>query len=112
MELATALIWTLRIVLPIILFCIYFRLQTPKDEQHASGPTSHGYSRGELMAHRKAIKPDCPIPTGLVDITLKDQTEAPALFVSAVQRGSRGAPRRERAGEVGRGERRERRGDG
>mmetsp|Transcript_168132 Transcript_168132/g.540033 ORF Transcript_168132/g.540033 Transcript_168132/m.540033 type:complete len:512 (+) Transcript_168132:173-1708(+) len=79
MELATMLIWTLRIVLPIILFCIYFKFQSSKDEQYA-GPTGQCYSRGRLMAHRQALAPDATVPPGILDVALKDQTQAPELF--------------------------------
>lgn len=86
MELATALIWTLRIVLPIILFCIYFKLQSPKEEAYP-GPSNNIVSRGKMLARRKAVA-ECRVPEELATIALKDQTQAPELFVQSEQRRS------------------------
>mmetsp|Transcript_76024 Transcript_76024/g.163171 ORF Transcript_76024/g.163171 Transcript_76024/m.163171 type:complete len:570 (-) Transcript_76024:263-1972(-) len=96
MELATALIWTLRIVLPIILFCIYFKLQSPKEEQF-SGSTKNRYTRGKLLAHRKAVLA-APVPEELETIAMKDQVQAPALFANSgrTSRGDRGSRREDR----------------
>lgn len=100
MELATALIWTLRIVLPIILFWIYFKLQTPKDEQWAGGAsTGPSYARSQLLAHRKAIAAKFDEkPESLANLSLVDEAKAPALFVTTgrPQRGGGGGGRKER----------------
>lgn len=103
MELSTALVWTLRIVLPIILFCIYFKLQAPKDEN--SGPTDNVHERATLLAHRKKSHGAAPHES-MKNITLKDQVEAPELFAGRGGKGgrrnkeesSRDAPGRERRG--------------
>jgi len=112
------LIWTLRILLPIILFCIYFKVQSPKDDQ-IPGPTGQVYSRRELMEQRKTVGLDWDAPEGIDGITLKDPTQAPALFASAPRSAARpahGAGGRRGDGERGggreRGDRRERRGPG
>lgn len=116
MELTTALIWTLRIVLPIILFCIYFKLQSPKEEQSNAGATDNRnkYHRNKLLAHRKAVRAG-DVPVELSTIATKDQTQAPDLFQGGGG-GGRGAGkggggRREDKGGGPRekGERRERR---
>lgn len=93
MELSTALVWTLRIVLPIILFCIYFKLQATKEE--GSGPTNNVHSRAKLLARREATT-GSPPPDSMKSIALKDQTEAPQLFAGG--RGDRG----DRGGKGGR----------
>lgn len=109
MEPADVLIWTLRILLPIILFCIYFKLQSPKDEQ-IPGPTGQVYSRRELMDQRKGVPAHCAKPPGIEGIALKDPTEAPALFVAAARpaRPSAGPGAGGRRGEGDRGAGRER----
>lgn len=94
MELATAFIWTLRILLPVILFCIYFKLQS-KDEnenkgnkherQRSSGPS---YSRDQMVKVRSATQGGA-IPASLETIALVDQTRAPKLFAE----GGRGRQR-------------------
>jgi len=107
-ELAKALIWTLRIVLPIILFCIYFKLQSPgKDEPSYPGPTKNSYSRGRILARRAIALESAEVPAELASLSLKDQTQAPELF-AAPTRQLRGATRREDRREP-RGDRRERR---
>lgn len=101
MELATALVWTLRIVLPIILFCIYFKLQAPKDDLY-SGPTDNVHTKTTLLAGRKATV-GAPSPESMANIRLKNQEEAPELFAGRGGKGarrgtddSRGAPRERR----------------
>jgi len=96
MELSTALIWTLRIVLPIILFCIYFKLQTPKDEQY-SGSTENRYTSKQLLAQRKVVL-GRPVPREIANIATKDKTEAPSLFV-----GGRAGKGGRRVGDESRG---------
>lgn len=115
MELATALIWTLRIVLPIILFWIYFKLQTPKDE-YAGGPKTNCHTRAALLEHRKAtLARGGPVPESMENLTLKGEAEAPALFASAPSRQPRGGggggrkPAGESAARRDRGERPEKR---
>jgi len=82
MELTTALIWTLRIVLPIILFCIYFKLQSPKEELSLAGATDNKnkYARNQLLTHRKASLAEGSVPAELRNIALKDESQAPTLF--------------------------------
>eukprot|EP00930_Biecheleria_cincta_P002877 TRINITY_DN103852_c0_g1_i1.p1 TRINITY_DN103852_c0_g1~~TRINITY_DN103852_c0_g1_i1.p1 ORF type:complete len:539 (-),score=132.48 TRINITY_DN103852_c0_g1_i1:135-1751(-) len=84
MELTTALIWTLRIVLPIILFCVYIKFQTSKDDQALSKPTStkNRYARSIILAHRKAAAGK-PKHEDLSNLVLKDQSQAPELFQGA-----------------------------
>eukprot|EP00933_Yihiella_yeosuensis_P040425 TRINITY_DN3471_c7_g1_i1.p1 TRINITY_DN3471_c7_g1~~TRINITY_DN3471_c7_g1_i1.p1 ORF type:complete len:473 (-),score=145.05 TRINITY_DN3471_c7_g1_i1:56-1474(-) len=118
MELTTALIWTLRIVLPIVLFIIYFKLQSPSKEEQAYQPqpsfeqpssTKDRYVRSQLLTARKAIPASEPVPEELATIALKDQTQAPALFTGkGGGRGERGS-RREDGGRRDKGERKERR---
>jgi pentatricopeptide repeat protein len=108
MDLATALIWTLRILLPVILFCIYFKLQSPKDEQQE---TSSGvrFTREKLLARRKATM-DCPVPEALAEIAMKDQSQAPTIFGSGRSGGGgKGGKQRERGERGDRGERGEKR---
>lgn len=119
MELATALIWLLRILLPIVLFWIYFKSQTKDDSGAAprGGPAVGFISKRRLLACRAAVLPDEPAPRGLQTIGLKDATEAPDIFAGTPARLNRGS-RREAAGaprprrERPEGERRPRRGDG
>eukprot|EP00931_Biecheleriopsis_adriatica_P090962 TRINITY_DN64872_c0_g1_i1.p1 TRINITY_DN64872_c0_g1~~TRINITY_DN64872_c0_g1_i1.p1 ORF type:complete len:495 (-),score=145.71 TRINITY_DN64872_c0_g1_i1:13-1497(-) len=100
MELATALIWTLRIVLPIILFCLYFKFQSSKDEQAYVSHTSskHKYSRSRLLEIRKACG-GAPVPETLANLTFKDQIQAPSLFQGdgkASRSGGKGGGKRSR----------------
>lgn len=100
-ELATALIWALRIVLPIILFCIYFKLQAPKDEDGVSRSfpkdTKNQYSRNKLLAHRKAVDGQ-PVPECMSTMTRIGQEQAPELFEKTARpgRGRGGASREDR----------------
>lgn len=93
MELATAFIWTLRILLPVILFCIYFKLQS-KDEQDSKGryerEKSQGpsYTRDQMVRARNATTGG-EVPKEFENITLVDQTRAPKLFAE----GGRGRQR-------------------
>lgn len=91
MELATALVWTLRIVLPIVLFCIYFKLQSPKEERDI-GPTNNVIPRNRFLHLRKASV-GAPAPGPVENITLKDPSQAPALFAGAGSRSGRGGRR-------------------
>lgn len=105
MELSTALVWTLRIVLPIILFCIYFKLQATKEE--GSGPTNNVHSRAKLLARREATT-GSPPPDSMKNIALKDQTQAPQLFAGGrSDRGGKGGRRGndETRGEAGKARR-------
>lgn len=97
MELTTALIWTLRIVLPIILFCVYIKFQTAKDEKQLSKPTStvNRHNRNTILSHRKAAAGK-PKHEDLSNLVLKDQSQAPELFQFAEggrRPGGRGAGR-------------------
>jgi len=87
------LIWTLRIVLPIILFCVYIKFQTSKDESSFSKVTStkNRYARGTILAHRKAAAGK-PKHEDLSNLVLKDQSQAPELF-QAGEGGRRGGGR-------------------
>jgi len=90
LDLTTLLIWTLRIVLPILFFAIYFRLQAPaKQEKTYAGPTTNVHARDTLLLLRKAIQ-GTEAPESMKNIVMKDQTEAPHLFA-----GTR-APRADR----------------
>lgn len=105
MELTTALIWTLRIVLPIILFCVYIKFQTSKDDQVLSKPTStkNRYNRSTILSHRKAAAGK-PKHEDLSNLVLKDQSEAPELFQSPEggrRPGGRGAGRSGGGGQRG-----------
>jgi len=87
MEITTALIWTLRIVLPIILFCIYFRFQSSKDDQLLLGSSGKNkYPRSKLLAHRQAAPGD-EVPKELATVALKSQEEAPELFQGGERSG-------------------------
>eukprot|EP00928_Gymnodinium_smaydae_P014471 TRINITY_DN15305_c0_g1_i1.p1 TRINITY_DN15305_c0_g1~~TRINITY_DN15305_c0_g1_i1.p1 ORF type:complete len:537 (-),score=161.66 TRINITY_DN15305_c0_g1_i1:188-1798(-) len=93
-ELATALIWTLRIVLPIILFCIYFKLQAPKDEDSATEDKSNRHAKSRLLAMREHVKGQ-PAPESMQTVRLVTQAEEPSLFVTRV-RGKGSGRERER----------------
>jgi len=88
-----ALIWALRIVLPIVLFCIYFKLQSPKDEQHP-GPSRCNYARRRILERRQFTLGE-EAPEEMRTLALKDQNSAPALFAAA-GRQARGPRREER----------------
>lgn len=105
MDLTTALIWTIRIVLPIILFIVYFKLQSPKEESSFSrqaGSTKNRYSRSQLLTARKAVSKG-EAPSELETITLKGQAEAPSLFESSGRTFGKGGGRREDGGGKGKG---------
>mmetsp|Transcript_70928 Transcript_70928/g.154096 ORF Transcript_70928/g.154096 Transcript_70928/m.154096 type:complete len:522 (-) Transcript_70928:267-1832(-) len=86
MELGTALIWTLRIALPIILFCIYFTLQSSKDEQYP-GPTKNQHDRKKMLIMREAPNvTEAEVPECLANIELVDEKRAPQLFAAAPRR--------------------------
>lgn len=112
MELATALIWTLRIVLPLILFCIYFKLQSPNDDKPIGypGPTKHAYSRGKLLARRVGVDPSVK-PEALDTLGLRNQEQAPELFADRGTLPRRGSYREERTPKADRRERSERGGE-
>lgn len=109
--------------MPIILFCIYFKLQAPKDEQSYSypGPTKHQYSRGKILSRRKYVDLE-EKPETLSNLCLKSQGQAPELFVSTGRPGRGGGggggggkrderpPRAERGDRGDRGERGDKRG--
>lgn len=98
MEIATYIIWALRVVLPIILFIIYFRLQAPKDESYP-GPNTHVHARTTLLNVRKTIPHDCALPTSLSNLKMVDSSQAPTLFISGGREARGGRPeRRSRAG--------------
>lgn len=105
------MIWTLRIVLPIILFCVYIKFQTSKDDQALSKPTStkNRYPRDTIMAHRKAAAGK-PKHEDLSNLVLKDQSQAPELF-QAAEGGRRGGGGGRGTGRSGGGQRGEERRD-
>eukprot|EP00927_Polykrikos_kofoidii_P017918 TRINITY_DN18215_c0_g1_i1.p1 TRINITY_DN18215_c0_g1~~TRINITY_DN18215_c0_g1_i1.p1 ORF type:complete len:534 (+),score=146.22 TRINITY_DN18215_c0_g1_i1:188-1789(+) len=107
MDLATALIWALRIILPIVLFCIYFKLQAPKDEVYP-GPTGNSHPRSRLLAQRNLVQ-DNPKPDEIANMTVVDASQAPNLFSAQPNRsrGGRGGAREPRES---REDRREQRG--
>jgi len=110
MELATALIWALRIVLPIILLCIYFKLQSPKDDDSRNfpGPTKNAHPRARLLNMRKAVEGE-PAPDEVKTMKLISQEENPDLFVTPARRGGGGrSGGKEERGERTRGERKDR----
>jgi len=75
--------WSIaRILLPIILFCIYFKLQ----KGDCTGPTNNSHSREKLLAHRKVCRGALSLEGKIV---LKDASQAPSLF-SDRERGDRG----------------------
>mmetsp|Transcript_8034 Transcript_8034/g.19951 ORF Transcript_8034/g.19951 Transcript_8034/m.19951 type:complete len:529 (+) Transcript_8034:136-1722(+) len=107
-EVATALVWALRILLPIILFCIYFKLQAPKDETYP-GPTKNQHSRHKLLQQRKAVV-DQGTPESMRNLTRVGPDVAPELFEKNLRSSrGRGGPREDRQQREDRGERRERR---
>lgn len=101
MELATMLIWTLRIVLPIILFCIYFKLQSPKEESWP-GPTKNKVSRGALL-NRKNVTANDPVPDEISTVKLAGPDTAPDLFAAPAQQRGGGRDRAGRDRGKGRG---------
>eukprot|EP00929_Paragymnodinium_shiwhaense_P006935 TRINITY_DN110894_c0_g1_i1.p1 TRINITY_DN110894_c0_g1~~TRINITY_DN110894_c0_g1_i1.p1 ORF type:complete len:465 (+),score=114.78 TRINITY_DN110894_c0_g1_i1:133-1527(+) len=106
MELSTALIWGLRIILPIVLFCIYFKLQdTSTSESKAAaqaGPSGNQISRSRLLALRAPAE-GTSAPPVVKGIRLVGAEEAPHLFVDGRRK------RRDQAGDAERGDRKERR---
>eukprot|EP00929_Paragymnodinium_shiwhaense_P118987 TRINITY_DN9088_c0_g1_i11.p1 TRINITY_DN9088_c0_g1~~TRINITY_DN9088_c0_g1_i11.p1 ORF type:complete len:260 (+),score=63.47 TRINITY_DN9088_c0_g1_i11:224-1003(+) len=102
MDLATALIWLLRITLPVILFCIYFKLQDgsgDKEAEVSTAPTGITISREKMLRHRKAVL-GAPPPEAVGSVKLLGPAQAPELFAA----GGRGS-RRERGAREERGER-------
>lgn len=89
MDLATALLWTLRILLPIVLFCVYFKLQAPKNASGVKGPTGNVHNRAALLAHREATVGK-PAPTSMENIAMKGPAEAPHLFAGGREKRGRG----------------------
>lgn len=89
MELSTALVWALRILLPIILFCVYFKLQKGLEEPFR-GPTDRVRTRDEILAHRKVVR---HAPTPASKIVTKSASEAPSLFPANGGRGGRSSRR-------------------
>jgi pentatricopeptide repeat protein len=82
LDLTTVLIWTLRILLPILFFAIYFKLQAPKEKPVVVKDTRNVYSRLKLLQLRKAVK-GAAAPDSIKSITFKDQTQAPELFTGS-----------------------------
>lgn len=88
MELATALIWTLRIALPIVLFWFYFRFQSKEDSK--AGPSKFIYGRVLLLNQRRAVLADTgDVPESLANLKLVNEETAPFLFTTG-RRGVRG----------------------
>jgi len=101
MELTSALIWTLRIVLPIILSCIFFKWQSSKEDQtfvESSTSSKNKYSRGKLLAHRQVVDKGT-VPEELATLARKTQAEAPQLFGGEKGRGKGGGKRNREAKE-------------
>lgn len=73
MDLATALIWTLRIVLPIIVFCIFIKLNSPKADRATLVPGKNSHNRARMLAHRKAVLSlQEPAPAEIKDVTMQE----------------------------------------
>lgn len=104
MDLATILIWTLRTILPIILFYVYFRLQNEGQQQN-SGPSGREYSRSEILSQRR-FRSTHPIPPALENLCVKTYSETPGPPAP----GGRRAPGNRR--DSGLRERKSRRNDG
>eukprot|EP00929_Paragymnodinium_shiwhaense_P083503 TRINITY_DN44548_c0_g1_i1.p1 TRINITY_DN44548_c0_g1~~TRINITY_DN44548_c0_g1_i1.p1 ORF type:complete len:445 (+),score=112.67 TRINITY_DN44548_c0_g1_i1:171-1505(+) len=97
----TYLIWVIRVVVPIILFVIWFKSQTKEDDE--SGPA---YDRDELVAVRQAagLSWTLEAPATLRSLKLMEETELQKLgFTGAggAQAGARG--RRDGPGGGGKG---------
>jgi len=89
MEVATVLIWVLRVVLPIILFWIYFKLQLPKEgETVYPGSTKHQHARSKLLDYRK-IGFDGGPPPSMDNVRLVNEAQAPSLFATSTRRAGR-----------------------
>jgi len=87
MEVATVLVWVLRVVLPIVLFWIYFKLQLPKDGESAyAGSTKHVHARSKLLDYRKNGFDGGP-PLSMENVRLVSEAQAPALFATSTRRG-------------------------
>lgn len=104
MELTSALIWTLRIVLPIILSCIFFKWQSSKEDQTfvESSANKNKISRGKLLAHRQAVDTGT-VPDELATLTRKTQAEAPQLFRGPEKGRGKGGGKRNREPKEDRG---------
>lgn len=85
------LVWALRLLLPVLFFGIYFRLQGATKQARYEGPTTNVLTRERLLSLRKAVS-SCPAPDSMQNIALKDQSQAPHLFTASGR-----APRPERA---------------
>lgn len=94
-DLTTLFVWALRILLPLLFFGVYFRLQA--EGKPDKGSTANAYSRGKLLSVQRVMK-DCPVPEALQSIALKDQNQAPHLFGGGRQQ--RG-PRADKSGQRG-----------
>jgi|Transcript_33937 hypothetical protein len=100
MEVGNMLIWFMRILLPIILFCVYFKLQSPKDSRKSGkGKGGPSYSRDELIAKRTATL-DCPAPEEVAGITLQECEASPARVP---RNGGKGKGRQSGKGDKRRG---------
>jgi len=91
LDITTFLVWTLRIVLPVLFFAIYFRLQGVKQQ-----PVSRKnvITRDRFLQLKESVK-GRPTPDSMKNIAMKDQTQAPHLFS-----GTGRAPRPERGRRV------------
>lgn len=90
-------IWFIRILLPILLFCVYFKLQSPKESRKGGkgGPT---YARQKLLAVREATL-DCPAPEAVAGISLKESEASPSP--ARGRAGGKGKGRRDSGDKVG-----------
>mmetsp|Transcript_87118 Transcript_87118/g.243117 ORF Transcript_87118/g.243117 Transcript_87118/m.243117 type:complete len:170 (+) Transcript_87118:114-623(+) len=109
MEFWQAAQWTLRIVLPIILFILWSKFQSGNEGPSGyPGPTKNVCSRGKILSRRKLVDPEDK-PQTLANLCMKSQEQAPELFVNGSRpgRGGGGGGRRglgrARRGDVERG---------
>mmetsp|Transcript_32884 Transcript_32884/g.85384 ORF Transcript_32884/g.85384 Transcript_32884/m.85384 type:complete len:435 (+) Transcript_32884:123-1427(+) len=87
-------IWTMRILLPLFGFWIYFRLQNSRSQGDSQ---KNKVTRDVLLMHRNMTKGDAGKPDSMATLRLIGNAEAPNLFAAPKQRESRGAARKERA---------------
>mmetsp|Transcript_29255 Transcript_29255/g.66573 ORF Transcript_29255/g.66573 Transcript_29255/m.66573 type:complete len:435 (+) Transcript_29255:124-1428(+) len=86
-------IWTMRILLPLFGFWIYFRLQNSRSQGDSQ---KNKVTRDVLLMHRNITKGEGNKPETMATLRLIGNAEAPNLFAAPKQRESRGAARKER----------------
>jgi len=82
----TYIVWLVRVLLPILLFWIWYSTQ-PNKGPLWSAPGERSYTRQSVLAAREALK-DEPAPDSLQTLKLVDDTHLQKVFGNAVSRSS------------------------